>query len=158
MRRSRCAVYVAGLVLLSAMLAGCSSPQELILTIPSLGTAFEPAMLSVRAGQQVRLTIKNDGDNNIEKHNFVLVRGDEEVMRDVTFAVSAAINKVGSASGYLPLEESDLAKILIHTNVIDPGMSETITFAAPQAGTYKFICTVGSHWTYGMIGTLTVAP
>jgi uncharacterized cupredoxin-like copper-binding protein len=157
MKRSRSALYVAVLGLLSAILAGCSSPQDRILTIPS-NPAFEPAVLSVRAGQQVRLTIKNDGQNNTDQHNFVLVRGGEDVMRDVTSAVTAAINKVGSASDYLPIKESDLAKILVHIKVIDPGKNETITFDAPPAGSYMFMCTYGRHWTYGMVGTLTVEP
>ena len=36
------------------------------------------------------------------------------------------------------------------------GEQETVTFTAPAAGTYTFLCTVPGHYDTGMSGTLTV--
>ncbi len=39
--------------------------------------------------------------------------------------------------------------VIAHTKLLGPGESETITFNAPEAGTYKFICTFPAH--YGLM-------
>ena len=164
MKSSRWVPCMATFALLIAILAGCSGQQDLMVTTrldKDSYAAYEPAVLSVRAGQQVRLTFKN-AENAENSYNFVLVQGGEDVMRDVGFAVSDAVSQVGSASDYLPIAKAERAKVLVYTKVLAPGMSETLTFTAPPAGSYQFMCTTSngarSFWTYGMVGTLTVEP
>jgi uncharacterized cupredoxin-like copper-binding protein len=43
-----------------------------------------------------------------------------------------------------------------HTALLAPGASETLSFTAPEAGTYTFICTYPGHYAGGMQGTFTV--
>jgi uncharacterized cupredoxin-like copper-binding protein len=40
--------------------------------------------------------------------------------------------------------------------MLAPGGKATITFTAPAAGTYTFLCTYPAHYAGGMKGTLTV--
>ena len=44
------------------------------------------------------------------------------------------------------------------TGEIAGGTSKSITFTAPEAGSYTIICTVPGHAEAGMKGTLTVEP
>lgn len=42
------------------------------------------------------------------------------------------------------------------TEIIGVGESTSVTFTAPEAGTYTFYCSVGNHAQLGMTGTFTV--
>lgn len=66
------------------------------------------------------------------------------------------------------LENAEAAPLIPHdwalegvegakTKSIDPGQKGEITFTAPEAGTYKFFCTLGDHRERGMEGTFVVS-
>jgi azurin len=58
------------------------------------------------------------------------------------------------AENYLPPDQAD--KVIVSSKLLGPGESDTVTFTAPAAGTYDYICTFPGHALAGMHGTLTV--
>ena len=108
--------------------------------------AFDKTTLEAAAGQQVTLTFKNS--SAVQQHNWVLVSGGDSAASTIASDGLAA----GLAAQYLPANNPN---VVAHTKVLDGGASETITFTAPSAGTYLFICTVPGHYPL-MQGTMTV--
>lgn len=108
--------------------------------------AFNKTTLEAAAGQQVTLTFKNA--SAVQQHNWVLVSGGDSAASTIASDGLTA----GLAANYLPANN---ANVVAHTKVLDGGASETITFTAPSAGTYLFICTVPGHYPL-MQGTMTV--
>jgi uncharacterized cupredoxin-like copper-binding protein len=108
--------------------------------------AYSTTSISAAAGSTVTLTFKNG--SSAQSHNLVLVNGGA----DVAAAVDEAALEAGDAAGYVP----ESADVLAHTGLLAPGASETLTFTAPAAGTYTFICTYPGHYAGGMQGVLTV--
>jgi azurin len=47
--------------------------------------------------------------------------------------------------------------VIAHTPMAKPGETTEVTFTAPAAGTYPFICTVPGHYML-MKGVFTAAP
>lgn len=95
---------------------------------------FDPTNASVPAGAQVTLTLQNEGP--ALEHSWVLVSD----QADATTVTDA--DAIGGAS----------------TGSVAAGESNSITFTAPPAGTYQYVCTIPGHAAGGMVGTLTVAP
>lgn len=115
-------------------------------TIGSQGEAlaFDKTALTAPAGS-VQFTFNNT--STAQQHNFVIVRGGEEV--------AAQVYEAGVAAGppdYLP---ADRANIVGATKMLAGRGSETITVELTP-GTYTFICTYPGHYAAGMKGTLTV--
>jgi uncharacterized cupredoxin-like copper-binding protein len=42
------------------------------------------------------------------------------------------------------------------TGAVAPGETGNVTFTAPAAGTYQFVCTIAGHAAAGMVGTFNV--
>jgi plastocyanin len=118
------------------------------LTIGSAGEnlAYEPATLTATAGQEVTVTFTNN--STAQQHNWVLANGGDDVAAMVD---EEAVN--AGPPDYLP---ADRANIIAATKMLQPGGTETVTFTAPAAGTYVFLCTYPAHYAGGMKGTLTV--
>lgn len=108
--------------------------------------AFDKTTLSAASGQEVTLTFNNT--SAFQQHNWVLVSGGESAAADIAADGIAA----GLEADYLP---SGNTNVLAHTNVLEGGESESITFTAPAPGSYLFICTVPGHYPL-MQGTMTV--
>jgi plastocyanin len=92
---------------------------------------FNPATASVPAGSEVTVTFNNAG---ALEHSWTLVGSDADV------ATVTDANAINSAS----------------TGTVAGGASDTVSFTAPAAGTYTYVCTVPGHAAGGMVGTLTV--
>ena len=110
---------------------------------------FNQAELSVKAGQEVTLTLKHVGEMKVDVmgHNWVLLKPGTDIADFGLKAMDAKDN------GYIPAD-SDV--VIAHTDMIGGGQTITITFTAPAAGTYDFICSFPGH--YGMMkGKLIVA-
>lgn len=86
-------------------------------TVSGTDFAFSPSTISVRTGDSVSVTFKNEGKF---PHNF-------------------SVTELG-----------------VSGKTIQPGATDTVTFTADKAGTYKYLCTVGNHADKGMVGTITV--
>ncbi|MCI0395026.1 MAG: plastocyanin/azurin family copper-binding protein [Chloroflexi bacterium] len=92
---------------------------------------FNPATASAAAGAEVTVTLNNSG---ALEHSWVLVPDTADVV-----TVTEADAVAGATTG-----------------VVAGGQSGTVTFTAPAAGTYKYVCAVPGHAAGGMVGTLTV--
>lgn len=105
---------------------------------------FAPGNLSAAPGD-VKVTFKNG--STVQKHNFVLVKGGDDVAAKVDEAGVTA----GEAKNYIPDDPNIVGK----TNLVNGGESGTAT-ANLAPGTYTFLCTFPGHYAAGMHGTLTV--
>jgi len=103
--------------------------------------AYDKTELTVPAGQDITLTFKNN--STTLQHNWVLTQPgkDNEVGLEGI--------KAGLSKGFVP----DNPAVLAHTKLVDANGSDTITFKAPPAGDYPYICTNAGHHMV-MKGTL----
>lgn len=127
--------------------AACNKPVDL--TIGTVGNtmSYDTAKLTVRAGQTVHLTLKNQATDATMSHNWVLTKpGTQD-------AVAAEAQKAGEAAGFIPL----VADVLAHTPQVKPGQTGEVSFTAPEPGSYPYLCTNPGH-AQSMKGVLTVTP
>ncbi|MEM9157646.1 MAG: azurin [Verrucomicrobiota bacterium] len=108
---------------------------------------FDKTELRAPAGSNVTLTLKHTG--KLPKmsmgHNFVLLK------QGTDLAAFGAKSAAAAANEYIP--EGD--EIIAHTKLIGGGESASVTFKAPAAGTYDFICSFPGHYAI-MKGKLIV--
>ena len=99
---------------------------------------FDKEELRVKAGATVELTLNHTGElaKEVMGHNLVILRPGTDIPSFAQKAMSAVDNQ------YIP--EGD--EIITHTTLIGGGESTTITFDAPAAGTYDFICSFPGHY------------
>ncbi len=108
--------------------------------------AFDKTTLTVKAAAPVVVKFKNN--SSAQQHNWVLVKGGDAVAAKIAADGLAA----GAAGDFLP---ADKANIIASTKLLNGGELGEISFTAPAAGTYEFICTVPGHYPL-MKGNLTV--
>lgn len=113
---------------------------------PGEDLAFDPATLTVSAGQEVTINFANG--SAVQQHNLVLVNGGESVAAQIAADGITA----GPGANYLPADQSN---IIATTALANAGETVSVSFTAPAAGTYLYICTVPGHYPL-MQGTLTV--
>ena len=120
------------------------------INIASVGEtmAYDQTALTVKAGQKVHVVLTNRATSQAMKHNWVLVNAGKEA--DVATAGMTA----GEGKGYVAPGDGN---VIAHTPLSQPGGQTEVTFTAPAAGTYPYICTFPGHYQ-SMHGTLTVTP
>ncbi len=101
---------------------------------------YDKKEIRVKAGQEVTLTLRHVGKMEllVMGHNFVLLKQGVDIP---TFANAAA--EVGQDGNWIPNEGAD---VIINTKMIGGGQSTSVTFTAPEAGTYDFLCSFPGHW------------
>ena len=104
------------------------------------------AEFTVKTGEQVKLQLKNVATLAAMVHNVVILKQGADIQKIGTDAIAA-----GEAKGYIP--ESDM--ILASSPLAKPGETVELTFTAPAAGEYTFICTYPGHYVL-MQGTMKV--
>jgi azurin len=111
---------------------------------------FDVVAIDATAGQKVTVTLMNAGTlpKVAMAHNFVLLKAGT----DVAGFCSAGLTHADS--GYIAPEMAD--KVIASTKMLGPGETDTVTFTAPAAGTYDYVCTFPGHALAGMRGVLTV--
>ena len=102
---------------------------------------FDKSVLKAKAGEEVNLLLNHTGQIGKEfmGHNFVLLKNGVDVD---DFAQAAMLAKENE---YIP----DGDETVVYTKLIGGGESDTITFTAPERGSYVYICTFPGH--YGLM-------
>jgi nitrite reductase (NO-forming) len=120
--------------------ATATPPAPLTVTITMKEFAFEPAQISARVGQPVKLTFVNQGT----------------LLHDFT-SLDAMVEAMNADQGAEHSMDDMMDDAALHM-AVDVGHSESLEFMPTQAGTYTFFCTVEGHQAAGMTGTLVVTP
>lgn len=99
---------------------------------------FNLKEIKVKEGQEVTLTLHHVGKMGVQVmgHNWVLLKPGVDMM---SFGAEAA---TADKNGYIPEGSTDY---IVHTDMIGGGETTTITFTAPEKGTYDFICSFPGH-------------
>lgn len=112
---------------------------------------FNLESFTVSAGSPVKVIFTNIGKmpKAAMGHNVVFLRAEADANAFAAAAASAKDND------YLPEILAD--QILIATELLGPGETDTIEFLAPDvAGEYPFICSFPAHLYAGMRGVMLV--
>ena len=112
---------------------------------------YDKKELTVTEGQKVTLTLKHIGKlpKAAMGHNIVILKTGTEI---APFAMKCA---PAAATDYIPQDEETKKLMIAHTDMVGGGESSTITFTAPAAGEYPYICTFPGHFGL-MTGKLIV--
>ena len=99
---------------------------------------YDQEELRVKAGATVELTLNHTGELTKEAmgHNLVILKPGTDIPSFAQKAISAVDNQ------YIPAGD----EVITHTALIGGGESTTITFDAPEKGTYDFICSFPGHY------------
>jgi uncharacterized cupredoxin-like copper-binding protein len=131
---------------LNTMPSEWGQPDEVILLSTKPGLKYDKNLLQVKAGSKVKLVFNNNDDM---QHNIVITNPSEA---NNMGAKAMDLGLKGPAMQYVPNHKN----VLFHTNILEPGASETIYFIAPEkAGDYQFVCTYPGHYA-AMQGILRV--
>ena len=124
-------LLVLGLLFM-LLLSGCS-PAPTEITVDLQEFMFTPSAITVPAGQEISLTLVNNG---AVEHEFVIMKFGKEVS--------------------VPFSDDDEDNIYWEHEV-EPGATDTVTFIAPSdPGEYQLVCGIAGHLEGGMQGVLTV--
>ena len=109
---------------------------------------FDRKIIKVNSNEKVTLTLNHTGRFPVSSmgHNFVLLKKDIDV-NEYALRAAGAIN-----TEYIP----DGGNELVYTRMLGGGESDTITFDAPEPGTYIFICSFPGHYQL-MMGEFIVS-
>lgn len=122
-------LFAAALIM---VLAACGSSKDSI-SVTTTDFQFDPNNWSVSAGNEVELTLTNNGS---VEHEWVLLKQGTSVTP--------------------PFDEDDEDKVFWEMEA-EPGETKTESFTAPsEPGTYNIVCGITGHLEQGMEGTLTV--
>lgn len=112
---------------------------------------YNTKAFEVTEGEEVVLSLKHIGQLPVVAmgHNVVILKPGTALP---AFAAKCAPAK---DNGYIPEDAESKAMIVAHTKMLGGGESDEITFTAPAAGEYPFICTFPGHFAI-MQGVMTV--
>ncbi|SDL16011.1 azurin [Catalinimonas alkaloidigena] len=97
---------------------------------------YDQEEITVPAGAEVTVTLVNEATDASMVHNIVFVeKGKME-------GIARAGIQAGQENDWVP----DNPVVIAHTKLAKPGESVTVTFTAPAAGEYEFVCTYPGHW------------
>ena len=112
------------------------------ITIKADTLAYDKAEITVVEGQTVKLNLEST--STLPKaaggHNLVVLAKGTDVAAFATKAMTEQANE------YIPQDKATKDKILAYTKLLGPTEKDSITFTAPAAGTYDYICTFPGHF------------
>ena len=147
-RRNAALAALVGLaVLATALLAGCSSPPAVDVTVTDPGRTrldvtigegyrFDPPSLTVQAGKPVAIVVHN---KQAMVHDWTVQK---IAVRDLKITSSYRPEPAGNGPG-------------LHL-AVPPGGVGKLEFTPIEKGSLAFFCSVPGHRESGMVGTLTV--
>ena len=99
---------------------------------------FDKKVIRVNSNQKVTLKLNHTGKFPAISmgHNFVLIKKDVDVNEYALRAAGARNTE------YIPEGGNEIA----YTRMLGGGETDTITFDAPEPGTYVFMCTFPGHY------------
>lgn len=127
-----------------------ATPQSYEFTINAIGNtmadmAFDTKEIKVKTGSSIKVNLKNTGTDETMLHNIVFVKQGTE--KEVAMeGLNLKDQNYFNASN---------PNVVVGSGVTKPGELVSISFTAPEPGTYSYICTYPGHWQK-MIGTLIV--
>ena len=129
-------------------LFAAAAPREIEITANDQ-MKFSLAAIEAKAGEQLKVTLKNIGTLPKEAmgHNWVLLKPGTDLN---AFAMAAMTAK---DSDYVPAAHKD--KVVASIKVLGPKQSADATFSLTAPGEYPFICSFPGHYML-MKGTITV--
>lgn len=100
---------------------------------------YDATLFKIKAGQDVKLTLKNIGKLPKEamSHNVVILAQGTDIQAFGEAAVAAKPDHIP------PAMASD---VIAHTKLLGPGESDNITFKIADPGVYDFICSFPGHF------------
>ena len=109
---------------------------------------FDANEIRVEGGKKVTVNLKHLGQLPAESmgHNFVLLKKGVDLQQFALRAMNAAETE------YIPSGD----EVIAYTKIIGGGESTSVTFDAPEPGTYQFLCTFPGHFAM-MQGTFIVS-
>lgn len=112
---------------------------------------FNIKAFEVTQGQKVVLSFKHIGQLPAAAmgHNVVILQAGTAIP---AFSAKCATAKDNQ---YIPTDEESKKLIVAHTKMLGGGESDEVTFTAPAAGSYPFICSFPGHFAI-MQGVMTV--
>ncbi len=124
--------------------AAAISPDAEVISIDLKATgntmadiSYDQKILTVKAGTTIKLKFTNTSTDAAMPHNWVLVHN------GTMEAVATAGLQAGPDAFYVPNSKD----VLIATRMLGPTETSEITFPAPPAGKYQFVCTYPGHWS-----------
>lgn len=101
---------------------------------------FDKTLFKIKAGQDVKLTLKNVGKLPKEAmaHNVVILAQGTDVQ---AFGEAAVKEK---ANDHIPAAMA--TDVVAHTKLLGPGETDEITFKVADPGVYEFICSFPGHF------------
>lgn len=114
------------------------------MTVEMRDLAFEPARMSVRAGDVVEMTFHNSG---AQLHDFTIDQMDAEVMEMTPGGGAAAQEHMDDDMPGMPMA--------MHM-AVEAGHEGVMRMRIHEPGEYEYYCTVPGHREAGMSGMLTV--
>lgn len=138
-------------LLLAAFISNASAQDAKIEITGNDQMQYNIKAFEVTEGQKVVLSFKHIGQLPAIAmgHNVVILKSGTAVP---AFATKCAPAK---DTGYIPQDEESKKEMVAHTKMLGGGESAEITFTAPAAGDYPFICTFPGHFAI-MQGVMTV--
>jgi uncharacterized cupredoxin-like copper-binding protein len=125
-------------VALAGLLAGCGGGRTI--EIEALDEfAWDPASVTVQAGEPVTFAVTNDGEL---QHEFVL--GPEHVQE---------AHEMAATEG---MEHGEAGEEALAVLELSPGETEEMTVTLEEPGEVLYGCHEPGHYDGGMIGTVTV--
>ncbi len=126
-------------VTLSLAFLSCGSSSQTINLGSNDQIQFDKNELRVKVGQKITLMLTHSGqmDKNSMGHNFILLEQGVDVDQFALKAIQARDTE------YIPEDKSE---IIAYTSLIGGGESTSITFDAPEKGTYDYICSFPGHY------------
>jgi azurin len=112
---------------------------------------YDKKEITAVEGQKVTIKFKHIGKlpKAAMGHNVVILKSGTQI---APFAMKCA---PAAANDYIPQDEETKSLIIAHTEMIGGGEETEVTFTAPAAGEYPYLCTFPGHFGV-MNGKFTV--